>query len=269
MIRDFECKNCGTLFQADENQYVRCHSCGSDHVDYVKEKFSRRKLCFLIALFAAVVSAVTWVSQTKSVSEELVFPDEEEVYASTPVVLKERPVMKVVTMRYDKDAKSYECQVEIQPKQESNIAFTVSTLGEQPFDKNADGVFKNLPFSETDGVYIFRAMDEQADTLICLLEHSGFEMVVEDLVPWTATELEAKINAGESFSDCPYLTPNVKVVLVDKPANCPDYSISTIVSDIVMMFGQQITVEKVILNEFNQISEAHIRLNLPQDFFGA
>jgi hypothetical protein len=59
------------------------------------------------------------------------------------------------------------------------------------------------------------------------------------------------------------------VVLVDKPANCPDYSISTIVSDIVMMFGQQITVEKVILNEFNQISEAHIRLNLPQDFFGA
>ena len=103
MKKDFKCRDCGVVFNADDQEEVKCQACGSDNIDEYKSPKKPQKnwiyllLAFLIAIGLGVGISL-WVKSCNGpeeigeppVGEEVI--DTMDVYG--PVVEDSDPIME-------------------------------------------------------------------------------------------------------------------------------------------------------------------------------
>ena len=268
MVKKFECRECKKRFDADDSNKVLCPYCKSDNVEYASFHFPKNGYAIIAAIVISASLILLWLKFSNKNEIEQIEIANDEGGPTVVISSNEKPIIKREKCTYNEKDYTYDCSFKVYPQPEQDYKFTIYESGTL-VDESNNGVFKGLPCSDNDGIYVVRLMDINADTCICELECPGFDKQVHIEKAWTAEELEQRMNAKENLVDNPYLAPDIKIEITNKdPRNTESLDkISKIVSSVIKRDGVSIKVQSVDYNKQKQISKAVIELGYPADWY--
>lgn len=254
MNRPFECKNCGYIFVPEYQTDVVCPKCKSDNVDYKGRNIGRKVGITMLLLTILLIISFIWWEYVKLGSDS---PSQNISYE-----------LAMESVSYDESAKTYDCRFSILPHNK-NVHFVIYDAFDNIIATSANGDFESIQPCNDDAYYLVCAKDASTDSTLCMLETTEFKVKVLVDKPWTAQELEERINRGEDFAKCQYLAPKIEIKILNKhPKNTEILDgIAQIVNSVVLRDMQSVHVLEVLYNEKNQISKLKIELNYPADWY--
>ena len=280
--RKFECWQCHSRFEADDQNWVECPNCHSDNVDYAHFHLPRGwwKWGVGFVTCAAVVCIllnIDWGAFKKGQqTEPPVFVDPKSssyIHEDSDTIARiEIPDMKV----------SPTVNVNGKPEfKDGGYSFTVSVKNAPPqgtfyvvaldhYDhskviaRSDDGQFTNLVPSEADGQYDFAVCAVANDSLLCEpAPRAGFKPQKAVAQRLSKEELQRLV---DSYDDSlgggknPHISPDCKLVFSGLPADKKAPANLWEVADMVDM-GQHVTITKVEYDDMNRISTVHLTVN--------
>lgn len=254
MNRPFECKNCGYIFVPESQTDIVCPKCNSDNVDY-KERNIGRKVGITLLLLAFLLTILClWVKYAKSCGD-----------SKSPNITYE---LAMESVSYDESAQTYDCRFSVSPYNK-NVLFVIYDVSDNIIATSKNGDFESILPCNDDAYYLVCAKDKSTDSTLCMLETTEFKVKVLVDKPWTAQELEERMNRGEDFAQCQFLAPKIDIKILNRHEKNTEKldGIAQIVTSVVLRDMQSVHVVEVGHNEMNQISNLTIKLNYPADWY--
>ena len=285
MFRKFDCKNCNNLFEANDEEIVKCPLCQSDNVEYHKWHFPRKLLWTIlvsvvsIIIIIIVVLLIGWFIRKSdsmpvnphsgidrdSTEQEMV--DEANTnYINDGNTIA--PSLTISEKEYNTDDDNYKCRVLVSYPPEQPWKVVISLRSGQVVAESDDGYFDQLPYSKDDGCYIVALVDRASGQLLCE-ERVCPDFPIMDIVkkPWKEGDLEKALKNKAPLVDTPYIANPHKVIVVNKPKG--DTSPTKSLRDIQQLLDQcglNAKVEKVEHDKMKKISTVKIKIDYPDDW---
>lgn len=282
MIRKFECWNCKTVFQADDQQYVECPHCHSDNVEpatFHLPHWTWKAVAGIVgvALALTLYTQVEWGSTPEQQVEPDSFDSHEE--GDTTIVQYDYNELIPLSVEVSEpvfDGKTYLVEVKAKnvPSGRKFYYVRLNHFGEEKkvLQRSDDGKFSDIPFCDEDGhSYDFAIMDGKADTLLCVpIEKTGFIRQVAVKEKMTVAELQDLINkcddsllgAGENDA----LAPDCKLNFEGLPADA--VNIPTILAQVMEKIENEVwagvTVVNVDYDDMNRIKSITMKVNMAE-----
>lgn len=233
MIRSFECKNCKTRFEAEDNNQVLCPNCHSDNVEYAHFQIPAKawKIAGGVLALILLVFVLFQFDWNTSTNPEDSLSDEADTlaYQRDSTYLKETglslpPVINVSELTFEDNGYSFEVSIENPPAVKCYVAVLDAYNAKKIITKSNNGKFKDVPFSEADGgCYNIALFDASADTLICSIEKPGFIRQKAVSKRMTVAELQSRIDKRDEslmgVGENDYLNPDYKLKFVGLPSD--------------------------------------------------
>lgn len=277
MIRKFECKNCKTQFEADDQNTVICPHCQSDNVDYAKfsipskvYKIGGCVIALLIVIFA--LFQIDWGTN----SEDEVTGGTTHCPGGPEVVIVEGldvpPVIKVGELKFEDNGYTFNVVVDNRPAGNTYIAI-INPLNQKVIGKSEDGEFKGIPYSEADGFFYTIALMNAADSILTSIDKPGFIKQASVTTKMTVAELQKKMNSRDEsllgIGENDYLAPDYKLKFVGLPSDAVNIPkiLSEVFEKIDMEVWQSATVTSLEYDDLNRINKITLKVVVSNDNF--
>ena len=233
MMRKFECKNCKSRFEAEDNNQVLCPNCHSDNVEYAHFQIPAKawKIAGGVLALILLVFVLFQFDWNTSTNPEDSLSDEADTlaYQRDSTYLKETglslpPVINVSELTFEDNGYSFEVSIENPPAVKCYVAVLDAYNVKKIITKSNNGKFKDVPFSEADGgCYNIALFDASADTLICSIEKPGFIRQKAVSKRMTVAELQSRIDKRDEslmgVGENDYLNPEYKLKFIGLPGD--------------------------------------------------
>jgi len=288
MIKCFECWNCNKTFEADDSVYVECPHCHSDNVEYSTYHFPTwvKWIMFILVCGGTVYLANHFLSSTsnKTVSPEQNLANsfqEEGMNIEEKGVVDESIKNEFATPSTIKTSKpvsnegGYSLSVILQNPPSAKVYFAIyKAFGtEELVAISNNGVFSNIPYSESEGgSYRIVAVLNSTDSIIAFLDVPGFIKQVKVSSKMTIPELQEKIDNRDGsllgVGKNEYLAPDYKLSFegLSSNSNLPKV-LAEIFEKLDMGTWESISVSKVAYDNLNRICSISIVVQMADDDF--
>ena len=275
MSRKFECRNCGTIFEAADNEIVKCPRCDSDNVDYAHYRVSKNvwKVIMLIISLLLIVFAFWGL---RYCDDNTQYPIEQSsggreggdtITKPGEYGLLEPPKITVGDLVFEKDGYSFEVNVENSPKGKYYYIILDTYDNNKEIARCNNGKFEKIPPSEADGgTYDIALRDASCDSVICKINKPGFIVQKAVTSKMSLGELQKKIDdkdeslMGVGKND--YLSPECKIEFIGLPKDA--LNVPTTMAEVFEKLDFEVwTSVKVTALEYddmNRISKISMRV---------
>ncbi len=284
MKRNFECLQCHTRFEADDQTTVTCPKCQSDNVDYARFHAPKGlwKWVVAVVVLAAAVGLLLNVGQCGSTStppsptdEETTSPTEPGELDSLQIDLEEvidlptpPKVMIVGNKPIFKDGSySFTASIENEPEGR-NVYVAVCDYydNSKVIARSSDGLkFEGVPASENKGKYFLGVFDAKSNQLLGGSERGGFLPQEKAASKMTVGQLQKLIDdrdpsldgAGENKQISPSVS--LKFTGIDESARLPK-SLADVVTKLELESWKAVEVTNVEYDDMNLISSVTLKV---------
>lgn len=285
MLRKFECKNCHTRFEADDQSMVVCPQCQSDNVDYAHGRGVKGAWKWVAAIAVVTVIAaavVTTIKQCRgNASSQL--PTKEPVPCDTCETLKvdsvdpldsdivipdeitEPPTIESGSLRYEDGGYTFSVAIHHKPTRPCYVA-VMEYRGTKEIARSTDGTtFRNVPPADDDeGRYDLTLFDSETGQELCSIMRSGFTRPVAQQM--TAGQLQAMIDADDEalYGIIPQVAADCKLHFTGLPDDAQKPETLADVMEKIGRMWQSVKVTKVSHDAENRINNITIEVKIAE-----
>lgn len=274
MIKKFECKNCNSQFEADDQRTVACPHCHSDNVEPAGRHISAiaRKSISAVILVGLSCGIILFLNSRCNTTESIAEPDslssdKSEWCPSDP------PTVNVSQPLFNDNGK-YSVDVEGKniPVGADYYYVMLSHFDQKVLQKNKDGHFSDIPYCEEDGhSYDFAIMDRKADTMICLpVEQTGFvkQVIIDSSKKMTQDQLQKLIDTQDKslngVGESDYLAPDYQMKVSGLPSDIEKPKSWTELFEMIEFeIIKGATVSQIDYDDKNRIKVIKLKVTMP------
>ena len=278
MVKKFECKSCKKHFEADDQHMVVCPHCHSDNVDIDNpRRISGRtwkiilSICSVLLVGCAVFYFHKRNQTPKPTPTTTVCPGGNGSSVGSGYTDQDPTTVRVSEPMWDnKSMYSVEVTAQIVDDRVKFYYVMLSHFGQKVLQKNEDGHFSNIPFSNEDGhSYDFAIKDSKTDTLLCVpVEQTGFvkQITIDDDKKMTVEQLQKLIDEQNcslnGVGENAYLAPDYEIEFTNLPKDMkkPD-SWSEMFELIGFDICQGFTVTNLSYDEKKRINKVTLKIS--------
>lgn len=282
MLRKFECQNCHTHFEADDQQMVNCPKCQSDNVEYEAAFPSKKRQTWGLSVITVICLAAVLAfsvnkcgKETDTNTDNSLNPSEADTikfvsdsdFANIviPEEIQEPPTIVCSPLKFANGTYSFTVEIAHKPNSPYYVAI-VEHRGTKEIARSDDNMtFEGIaPSKMEEGIYDIAVFDSESGTRLATMEKTGFTPPVSQRM--TKEQLQALIdNDDESLYGLnKQIAENCKLVFTGLPADAKKPETIADVMDRIGRMWSEVKVSDLQYDSENRISAITFIVKFPE-----